>query len=174
MIHTPSELINPTIEADPSKPNLKFDFYEQVLGKISSLMLDEMSFHKPAYMNEIINFFRVIIVKFFARDTLCHQLSDIVGSIFNWERNLHQKVLSKLNHAEILIHDKQLSLDYKRVKAEQAWRDQLKAGDLVDVVKHVRIKDQTLRAWSRGMVVYRGTPEDQESKSMDMDESPIQ
>ena len=72
MIQTPSELINPNMEPDPLKPNLKYDFYEQVLGTISTLMLEEMSYHKAVYMNEIVNFFRVIIVKFFARDTLCH------------------------------------------------------------------------------------------------------
>ena len=43
---------------------------------------------------------------------------------------------------------------------------------MVDVVKTVRIKDQNLTAWSRGMVVFRGFPEDQESKSMDIDEVP--
>ena len=72
MIQTPSELINPNLQPDPLKPNLKSDFYEQVLGKITALMLEEQSYHKAAYMNEIVNFFRVIIVKFFARDTLCH------------------------------------------------------------------------------------------------------
>jgi hypothetical protein len=41
MIQTPSELINPNLQPDPLKPNLKSDFYEQVLGKITALMLDE-------------------------------------------------------------------------------------------------------------------------------------
>jgi hypothetical protein len=98
-------------------------------------MLDELSIHKPAYLNEIINFFRLIIVKFFARDTLCEKLSDIVGSIFDWDRNLHQKVLYQLNQQETLAHDHKNSLKYRRIESEQKWRLELKAGDLVDLVK---------------------------------------
>lgn len=158
MLLTPTEIITPN--ADLAKPNLKDEFYDVVLGKISHLMLEELSIHKPAYMNEIINFFRVIIVKFFARDTLCEKLSDIVGGIFEWERNLHQKVLSQQSQQEVMFHDNQKSINYRRIQKEQEWRKEVKAGDFVDVVKMVRIKDQTLKSWSRGIVVFRGFQED--------------
>ena len=44
-------------------------------------------------MAEIKSFFRVIIAKFFARDTQCKELADIAASIFEWERTLHNKAI---------------------------------------------------------------------------------
>jgi hypothetical protein len=43
-----------------------------------------------------------------------------------------------------------------------SWRmHELKVGDEVDVVKHTQVRDLTLSAWSRGTVIFKGSPQDE-------------
>lgn len=115
----------------------------------------------------MITFFRSIITRFLARDALCAELYGIAGEIFNWERSLHARVLHTYLNASVNQFDNALSFDARRTQPEFAWRMQeLKVGDKVDVIKWATIHQhgtQLVQAWSRGTVVFRGVPEDDEA-----------
>ena len=117
--------------------NVKLDFYGNVFGAISNVILNELSVQKVEYMIEIIQFFRTIISKFFARDPTCPELALIVANLFDWQRNFHQKVLNGYAMPqEVAKHDYEGSDMAKRIQSEMAWRmNELKVGDQVDVVK---------------------------------------
>ena len=52
------------------------------------------------------------------------------------------------------------------------WRlHELKVGDQVDVVKHAQVRDLTVAAWSRGTVIFKGPPQDEESTDTVMKDS---
>jgi len=72
--------------------------------------------------------------------------------------------------AERLEYD--ASLTTKRTESEMNWRlHELKVGDEVDVVKHAQVRDLTVSAWSRGTVVFKGPPQDEESTDVVMKDS---
>jgi hypothetical protein len=62
-----------------------------VLGAITKRVLDENVIQKQEYMNEIQLFFKIVIAKFFARDTHNIQLASIAQEIFNTDRILHSQ-----------------------------------------------------------------------------------
>jgi hypothetical protein len=62
----------------------------------------------------MITFFRIIIIKFFAKDTLCDELCGIAGEIFNWDRNLHAKVLNTYLNSTVNKFDRGLASGAKR------------------------------------------------------------
>lgn len=118
-------------------------------------------------MREILTFFRNVIIRFLSRDALCDDLYRIAGEIFNWERSLHARVLHTYLNASVNQFDQALSFDARRTQPELAWRMQdLKVGDKVDVLKHATVQQhggRLVQAWSRGTVVFRGVPEDDEA-----------
>ena len=76
-------------------------------------------------------------------------------------------MLNTYLNASVNKYDKGLSYEARRSQPELAWRMQeLKVGDKVDVIKHAAIHQhgtQLVQAWSRGTVVFRGVPEDEEA-----------
>jgi len=48
----------------------------------------------------------------------------------------------------------------------------LKVGDKIDVLRKVKVKDIELKTWGRGIVVFKGIPEDEESTDVNMDGNP--
>jgi len=123
-------------------------------------------------MAEIKSFFRVVIARFFARDPQCKELADIAAGIFDWERTLHQKALASHSEGEAGQLDCRASWATKRAENEMNWRlHELKVGDQVDVVKHAQVRDLTVSAWSRGTVIFKGPPQDEESTDAVMRDS---
>ena len=124
-------------------------------------------------MTEILTFFRIIISKFFARDTLCPELIDLTAGLFDWQRSLHQRVFQQYTGpSETGERDYRLSAHYRRVQAESGWRlAELKVGDQVDAVKATRVRDATIRAWSRGTVVFKGIPGDDLAENEESDQN---
>ena len=119
----------------------------------------------------MIKFFKTIISKFLDKDTYCEELFRIAGEIFNWERNLHSKVLHTYLNSKVNEFDKRHSFKQMRVMKEQKWReDTLKVGDKVDVIKSCLITQingsQLIQSWSKGVVVFKGIPEDAESNEV--------
>jgi len=53
----------------------------------------------------------------------------------------------------------------ERINSELEWRQSLKTGDKVDIVKTVSIRDLKMSAWNRGTVIWVSQPEDSESGS---------
>lgn len=52
-----------------------------------------------------------------------------------------------------------------RVAKERNWRvNELKVGDVVDVIKVAQVRDLQISAWSRGTVIFKGVFEDEEAK----------
>ena len=59
-----------------------------------------------------------------------------------------------------------MSAAAKRVRGERNWRlNELKVGDVVDVVKYTQVRDLVVSAWSRGIVIFKGEPEDDEARA---------
>ena len=141
---------------------MKLEFYKHVLAAVAAQTLDELSVQKPQYLAEMKQFFRIIIAKFLARDTECRELMDIAASIFDWGRPLHARALPAHASVETERLEYDASLTTKRTEQEMSWRmHELKVGDEVDVVKHTQVRDLTLSAWSRGTVIFKGSPQDE-------------
>jgi hypothetical protein len=78
----------------------------------------------------MLKFFRMIISQFFVKDTLCEELVRIVGEIFNWDRNLHSKVLNTYLNSKVNEYDRRQAFSVLRVAQEMKWREEeLKVGD---------------------------------------------
>jgi hypothetical protein len=137
--------------------------------------MNEDTIQKPEYLNQILVFCRTFLVKFFAEDTECKLLCDIAALIFDWDQNLHSKVLSSYSDPEVLKVDQTLSLDYRRIRSEMDWRIKvLRVDDRVDVLKTATVHsngEQVVRSWSRGTVVFKGVPTDDEADPLLRDES---
>ena len=114
-------------------------------------------------------FFMTIMNKYLIRDPMCKDLVDIASSIFDWERNLHQRVYQSYNSSsnELAKQDFDMSETAKRVESERNWRcNELKVGDTIDVIKPALIRDLVLYSWSRGTVVFKGIPEDEVARDV--------
>lgn len=91
-------------------------------------------------MNELQLFFKIIISKFFGRDTGCAQLATICANLFDVSHNLHQRAFKSYQNEDYRKMNYNLSNLKKRVDSQSEWRLSLKPGDQVDVVKSTQLK----------------------------------
>ena len=91
-------------------------------------------------MNEVQLFFKVIISKYFARDTACRELCDVATRLFSSGEKLHQRAFQQYQTQEARDATYNHSEDAKRVEQERNWRLSLKQGDQLDAVKCTTVR----------------------------------
>jgi len=69
-------------------------------------------------MIEMYSFFRIILTKYLVRDPLCPELLEVAGSIFSWEKALHNNVLPKYFSEELQYFEHQNAQNTRRVDRE--------------------------------------------------------